>query len=551
MFGRISTRLTIFGICLAAGCGDAGGGPELPEDTESGALGLVETIPAPLETDVDTDADLSVLFDEPLSPSSVTSDTVTVESSKGAHSGTVSLAGEDMLVFTPSAPLALLSEYTATVHGVEAQSGALLADEHSWRFTTRDGRWGPEHELSHALNQGDRSQITVGPNGEAIAAWVEYSSGAGEQVWSSRYSPDTGWGRPERIDTVGAREVKRVAVAFDDEGSAIATWRQWDTWSSTSIWANRYSPTTGWEVAQQVGAYPQPSFDIEDRMSLAVYPDGSAVLAWSDSADLRACRFDPATGWTTAETVHRGISTTEPYLLTGPGSTAVLLWTDYDGERQNILSAQYDPTSGWGSPELVDTEDHGSATKPRAVVDRSGNVTAVWQQSDSLRDNVWANRYTPGEGWGTARRIEASNAGDATAPRLGVDAIGNVLAVWQQSDGEQTRALSNRYTVTGGWGVAEVLGAHLEGNAFEPDVVIDANGNAIATWILAQRETRHVAVSRFTATTGWEAQEDLARGSGLGTVTSLGIGRDGRAFAIWHEWPDGEAGFSLLVRRFE
>ena len=35
MFGRISTRLTIFGICLAAGCGDAGGRSNLADDAES------------------------------------------------------------------------------------------------------------------------------------------------------------------------------------------------------------------------------------------------------------------------------------------------------------------------------------------------------------------------------------------------------------------------------------------------------------------------------------------------------------------------------------
>ena len=544
MFGRISTRLTIFGICLAAGCGDAGGSPELPEDTESGALGLVETIPAPLETNVDTDADLSVLFDEPLSPSSVTSDTVTVESSNGAHSGTVSLAGEDMLVFTPSEPLALLTEYTATVHGVEAQSGALLADDHSWRFTTRDGRWGPEHELNGA-ESGDGAKVTVGPNGEAIAVWV--GSGAGEPVWSSRYSPDTGWGRPERIDTLGAGEVKRVAVAFDDEGNAIATWRQRDTWSNDSIWANRYRPTTGWDVAQQVGT----SGFLGNGLSLAVYPDGKAVLVWSDGEDLRACRFDHATGWTAAETVHRGRSTSDLYVLAGPSATAILLWSDWDGERANILSAQYDATSGWGSPELVDSEDHGSALNPRAVVDRSGNVTAVWQQSDSLRFNVWANRYAPGEGWGTARRIEASNAGDATEPRLGVDAIGNVLAVWQQSDGDRTGTFSNRHTDADGWGVAEALGGPPAREAPRPEIVVDRNGNAIATSRQRHGEAWRITVSRFTAATGWGAQEDLMVSDYFPSPASLGIGRDGRAFAIWHEWIDTESKYSVGVRRFE
>ena len=58
-------------------------------------------------------------------------------------------------------------------------------------------------------------------------------------------------------------------------------------------------------------------------------------------------------------------------------------------------------------------------------MDGSGNAVAVWQQSDGTRDNIWANRYTPSGGWGTATLIESNNAGDARYPQVAMDVSGN------------------------------------------------------------------------------------------------------------------------------
>jgi hypothetical protein len=41
--------------------------------------------------------------------------------------------------------------------------------------------------------------------------------------------------------------------------------------------------------------------------------------------------------------------------------------------------------------------------------------------------------------------IETNNAGDAAMPQIAMDAIGNALAVWQQSDGAHTNIWSNRF----------------------------------------------------------------------------------------------------------
>ena len=69
----------------------------------------------------------------------------------------------------------------------------------------------------------------------------------------------------------------------------------------------------------------------------------------------------------------------------------------------------------------------------------------MWYQHDGTRNDIWANRYTAGSGWGSAALIE-TNAGDAlTSPQLAVDTTGNALAVWQQFDGIRNNIWANRF----------------------------------------------------------------------------------------------------------
>src|SRR5690606_1592584 len=79
----------------------------------------------------------------------------------------------------------------------------------------------------------------------------------------------------------------------------------------------------------------------------------------------------------------------------------------------------------WGNAELIETDNVGAANYPQIAVDAKGNAIAVWQQSDGTRNNIWANRYVVGTGWGVATLIEKDDAGAARNAQVAVDAKGN------------------------------------------------------------------------------------------------------------------------------
>ena len=98
----------------------------------------------------------------------------------------------------------------------------------------------------------------------------------------------------------------------------------------------------------------------------------------------------------------------------------------------------------WGTATLIETENAGRAIFPQIAVDATGQALAVWTQSDGTQFDIWANRYTVGTGWGTAQLLE-TNAGHASEPQIAVDATGQALAVWEQHDGTRDSIWANRY----------------------------------------------------------------------------------------------------------
>ena len=356
------------------------------------------------------------------------------------------------------------------------------------RYTASTKSWGTA-ALIETDNTGDASnpQIAIDANGNAVVVWQKYN-GDHNNIWSSRYSASAAsWSTPTYISN-GVGSAVNPQVAFDADGNAVAVWYQDD--GNTNIWSNRYTASTGlWGTAALIetnGGYaynPQVAIDANGNAIVVWYQDvGYPYHIWSN-------RYTASTGlWSGAAPIQTDPSgnAIHPQVAIDASGNAVAVWQQYDdvGNRYNIWSNRYTASTGlWGTAVLIETDDAGWATQPQVAFDASGNAVAVWQQSDGTRYNIWSNRYTAGIGWGTATLIETDNAGDAINPQVAFDASGNAVVVWQQSDGTRYNIWSNRYTAsTGLWGTAALIETDNAGDANNPQVAIDASGNALAVW---------------------------------------------------------------------
>lgn len=139
-----------------------------------------------------------------------------------------------------------------------------------------------------------------------------------------------------------------------------------------------------------------------------------------------------------------------PQIAIDDDGNAVAISTQSDGTRLRLWSSRFTAGTGWSAAIPVGSGDAGDAKNARIVVDASGNALAVWQQSDGSRDAIWANRYFADIGWIGASVIDDSNADPASAPQISIDAAGNALVVWNQSDGTQDNVWSNHFAMDAG-----------------------------------------------------------------------------------------------------
>jgi hypothetical protein len=224
----------------------------------------------------------------------------------------------------------------------------------------------------------------------------------------------------------------------------------------------------------------------------------------------------------------------QPQMVTYSNGDVLAVWAQYDGARYSVWSNRYTATSGWRTAELIENQNSGDAANPQIVIDPSGNAIAVWQQSDGVRYNIWSNRYTPGNGWGRAELIETADEGSATDPQIAVDAAGNALAVWAQFDGQTSNIHANRYSANAGWGSGEIIETQ-PGKASRPQIAVDAQGNAVAVWSQSFGSIVDVRSNRYLAGEGWGTSEPVESGNGSAAGVRIAMDERGNAIAVWQQ----------------
>jgi phosphodiesterase/alkaline phosphatase D-like protein len=165
------------------------------------AFGVVSTIPANGATDVPLGSLIAVTFNEDVEPATLV-DAIAVSSLAGNVPGVISYNSTTRTAtFTPSTPLAPLTDYTVTVDGkVKATSTERLSTPYVFGF--RSGVVGNLGSTPIATSMEPTSidgttatlNGTVNPNGLATRAWFEYGTDPGLQAYASTPGQDAGNG---------------------------------------------------------------------------------------------------------------------------------------------------------------------------------------------------------------------------------------------------------------------------------------------------------------------------------------------------------------------
>lgn len=223
-----------------------------------------------------------------------------------------------------------------------------------------------------------------------------------------------------------------------------------------------------------------------------------------------------------------------PNIAVGQNGNAVAVWAQDPGIWANF----YEASIGWGQPQLISDQADNDHLWARVGVDALGNAMVVWQQADGVHQWVMARRYSVTDGWGVANVI-SDNAKLVYEPQLATDPSGNALVVWMQDDDPDRHVWANRYVVGSGWGVSEVLDSASPGSY--PQIAMDTSGNGMAVWMRTESDRYHIYADRYAAGAGWSGQPVVVQSdeTSSGWYPQVTLNSSGDAVVVWEQWSDG------------
>ena len=352
--------------------------------------------------------------------------------------------------------------------------------------------WGAEQLIS--AGGADEPHVGIDIRGRALAVWSQVVAGSGERRLMASAGTASGWSAPVRVDS-GSGDTAFARLALDPaSGRAVLMWRQLD--GTADLWARPYDPATGWGAPLRVDNQPGTVGQVDVGMDA----QGNAVAAWEQAG--------PAT-------------------------------------RISIYGARFSAATGsWSVPVLLESnETVGSAdASPVLAVAPSGDAVAVWKRSDGVSGHLWANRFTPAGGWGTAAEVvtDAGTSQTIGGHALALDARGQGLLVWGQADlvgGTWNSGLQFKRLTDGGWQTASTpVGGSVQtrqGYISQPVLAMNAAGTALLAWRREDDSVMATTAVAGAASFGAPVQLRAAGTPALTALPTVGIDAVGNGVLAW------------------
>jgi PKD domain len=388
--------------------------------------------------------------------------------------------------------------------------------------------WLAPVDLSEAGQNAEEPHVAFDSQGDALAVWRRFD-GSNYIIQAATRLGGGSWQAPVDLSEKG-ESASEPQVAFDSQGDALAVWIR-SNGSNEIIQAASRPAGGSWQAPVDLSekgesaSEPQVAFDSQ----------GDAFAVWqrsNGSNEIIQAASRPAGGsWQAPVDVSEaGENAADPQLAIDPQGNALALWRHSNGSNFVIQAASRPASGSWQTP--VDLSQEGeSAFQPQVAFDSQGDALAVWVRSNGSVYIVQAAIRPAGGSWQTPEDL--SEAGqNAEAPQIAVDPQGDALAVWERSNGSVKIIQSAIRPAGGSWQAPNDLSEGGE-EAYNPQVALDPQGDALAVWERFDGSNYIVQAAIRPAGGSWQAPRDLSEAGHKASLPHLAFDPQGDALAVW------------------
>jgi hypothetical protein len=347
-----------------------------------------------------------------------------------------------------------------------------------------------------------------------------------------------GWLAPVTIGPASF-SLSSVAAGSDGDGGVVAAWVRGT--GSTQVVEVAARPAGGSFSVQPL----QSATGFAGNVGVAVNDNGDAIVVWRrDGATSEVwASIRPAGGSFGAPQAIASVpgkNALEPSVAINDAGAMIVVWylanSDTDG-KQTIYGAFRSPGGSFTSAPISSSDAWNQS--PRAALDSTGKATVVWSYWNGVDTNIARVRIRNADGSLGAQRDLSPSAptGFPMFATVDLDQGGNALAVWSHWNGSVYEVEgATRAAAADTWSNLPTFGQSASASfGNEPQVAVDANGNAVSIWRAANNTIQ--AASRASGAGFGAAQLGISAPTAAGPRVVLDSA--GNAVSVWRR-TDGE-----------
>ncbi|GLQ33068.1 Ig-like domain-containing protein [Litoribrevibacter albus] len=223
-----------------------------------------------------------------------------------------------------------------------------------------------------------------------------------------------------------------------------------------------------------------------------------------------------------------------PMISANSRGQKLAIWLARNDGEGDLWASMYDVNTGWSQPEQVD-DSAGNSGSANIVLTDDGDALAVWYQTDGSYYTIWTNHYDADTGWQGPQAIPTTYEDHASSPELVMDTQGNAIATWRQRYENRQRIAAARYDSENGWGAVTIIDNNMSEHGYEPKIDMDQEGNAIVVWHGFDGTRNNIYSNRYVVDNGWIDPIIINAPGSNAYAPQVSVNTAGEAMAVWYQ----------------
>jgi hypothetical protein len=383
------------------------------------------------------------------------------------------------------------------------------------------------------------ARVVVDPDGDALLAWERDDDTEapllGARVESRARSVGGAWGPVETLSTPG-QKARSPEIAVDAGGDAVFTWSRF---VDTNLWGAVARLRFADGRLAPVSAISAPAPGAADAQ-IAMSPSGDAVAAFgcacAPALPIETASLPAGSGWRApSDGSASGQDSTDGQVAMNAAGDAVLAWGRSDGTNTRIQARTLSSAGVLGAVSTLSPAGQ-NASLPRVALDSTGDAVFVWLRFDGMNWRV-QGRARSAAGVLSAVQTLSATGQNASSPRVAVDADGDAVFSWLQSVGGLLRVQTRARSAGGVLSSVQTVSPIGQSISFSgSEVAVDTDGDAVFTWVGAVGGVDRVQARARSAAGVLSAVQSVSPSTQNAENPQVAIDPAGDAVFVWSRW---------------